>query len=216
MATRLQFPRGGAFSFARQFSPGGVALDLTSSTLVAYLKAHRDDADGDALASLSISTLVAAAGTVTVAVTAAQTASLWRGQEYFWQARATVSGSVYAPESCQGAVVLTPLDPVLALHLSEADEVLVPAAADAPVLTATVMPFPAIVGLTGGGSTKLDGIATTALAAGTTVLLSYGRLPQTWQLFAGTDAEAPTATPAIVRPDDYHASTNAKVWVQLM
>jgi hypothetical protein len=33
---------------------------------------------------------------------------------------------------------------------------------------------------------------------------------QAWQLMAGTDAE--DAPGGIVRPDDYNASTNAKVW----
>lgn len=77
-----------------------------------------------------------------------------------------------------------------------------------------IIPLPSIASLTGGGATALDGVTTTDKPAGYTVLLSYGRIPQTWQLFAGTDAENTSATPAIVRPDDYGAS-NLKVWVQL-
>lgn len=72
-----------------------------------------------------------------------------------------------------------------------------------------------ITSLTGGGATALDGQATAygALPTGYTVLLSYGRVGQTWQLIAGTDAEDPSN--GIVRPDDYNASSNARIWVQL-
>lgn len=88
-----------------------------------------------------------------------------------------------------------------------------------PTLTAgTVTPIPGITSLTGGGTTALDGLVTGAsaspsIATGATVLLSYGRVGQTWQLIAGTDAEAPSA--GVVRPDDYNASTNARIWIQL-
>lgn len=72
-----------------------------------------------------------------------------------------------------------------------------------------------ITSLTGGGATSLDGQATAfgALPVGYTGLLSYGRVGQTWQLIAGTDAEAPTA--GVVRPDDFDLSSNALIWVQL-
>lgn len=85
-----------------------------------------------------------------------------------------------------------------------------------PLLRAAkVYPLPSITGLTGGGATKLDGIATAtgAVETGATVILSYGRVGQTWQLIAGTDAEASTA--GIVRPDDYNVSTNPRIWIQL-
>lgn len=83
------------------------------------------------------------------------------------------------------------------------------------LLASKVYPLPSITGLTGGGATKLDGITTAggAVETGATVILSYGRVGQTWQLIAGTDAEAAVA--GIVRPDDYHASTNARIWIQL-
>jgi hypothetical protein len=81
-----------------------------------------------------------------------------------------------------------------------------------------VIPLPSITSLTGGGTTALDGLttgasATPSLLTGTTVILSYGRVGQTWQLIVGTDAESPSA--GVVRPDDYNASTNARIWVQL-
>jgi hypothetical protein len=77
--------------------------------------------------------------------------------------------------------------------------------------------YPSITGLTGGGSTKLDGIATTTLAARTLVHLmreveGYQRL-ETWRLAASTAAEDEAGL--VIRPDDYHATTNAKVWFKL-
>jgi hypothetical protein len=74
-----------------------------------------------------------------------------------------------------------------------------------------------VTGLTGGGSTKLDGIPTTTLAARTLIHLmrevdGYQRL-ETWRLSASTDAEDEAGD--IIRPDDFHASTNAKVWFKL-
>lgn len=88
-----------------------------------------------------------------------------------------------------------------------------------PTLTAgCVTPIPGITSLTGGGTTALNGLVTGASAnpsivTGATVLLSYGRVGQTWQLIDGTDADAPSA--GVVRPADYNASTNARIWVQL-
>ena len=78
-----------------------------------------------------------------------------------------------------------------------------------------VVPLPLITSLIGGLATSLDGIPTAngALATDVTVLLSYGRVGQTWQLIDGTDDEAPSM--GIVRPDDYDAVTNARIWVQL-
>lgn len=67
-----------------------------------------------------------------------------------------------------------------------------------------------ITGYTGGGSTKLDGLETVNLAAGYLLVFVHptGGL-KGFQLQAGTDAEA---SPSIIRPDDYNASTNAKIW----
>lgn len=77
--------------------------------------------------------------------------------------------------------------------------------------------YPAIIGLTGGGTTKLDGIPTTTLAARTLIHLmrevdGYHRL-ETWRLASSTAAEDEAGL--VIRPDDYHATTNAKVWFQL-
>lgn len=83
------------------------------------------------------------------------------------------------------------------------------------VMVGAVVPLNDVTSLTGGGSTTLDGQVTAngAILTGTVVLLSYGRVGQFWKLIAGTDAES-VAT-GVVRPDDYHASTNARIWVQL-
>lgn len=78
-----------------------------------------------------------------------------------------------------------------------------------------VVPIPGITSLTGGGATALDGLVTASerIPTGAVVLLSYGRVGQLWQLVLGTDAE--NTSGGVVRPDDYHASTNARIWVQL-
>jgi len=69
------------------------------------------------------------------------------------------------------------------------------------------------VGLVGGGATKLDGIATVALSLPILALISHATDGiQMWELTAGTSAED-TAS-GIVRPDDYAAVTNEKIWTQ--
>jgi len=81
--------------------------------------------------------------------------------------------------------------------------------------------LPLITGLTGGGSTKLDGQTTTDVAVGFTALvlvtINSVSQPKHFRLIAGTTAENtdPTAGVLVVRPDDYHASTNAKIWVEI-
>lgn len=70
--------------------------------------------------------------------------------------------------------------------------------------------LPAVTALTGGG-TALDGVAT---AAGATVTgavreVLLGRTVYRYQLVNGADAEA---VPDVVRPDDYNAGSNNRVW----
>lgn len=69
----------------------------------------------------------------------------------------------------------------------------------------------AITALTGGGAGKLDGIATVGLALSPVPfrMFSLGGAVQAYILRAGVDAEA---SPSIIRPDDFDAGTNAKVW----
>lgn len=67
-----------------------------------------------------------------------------------------------------------------------------------------------ITGYTGGGATNLDGLPTVNRSVPQLLAFdhaSYGG--KVFKLRAGTDAEA---SPAIIRPDDYNATTNAKVW----
>lgn len=82
---------------------------------------------------------------------------------------------------------------------------------------------PAILGGT-GGTTGVDSQITTiaGLAAIPTVNLTppilklwikaADKTAQIWELLAGTDATVPGS---IQRPDDYNASTNAKVWYKV-
>jgi hypothetical protein len=65
--------------------------------------------------------------------------------------------------------------------------------------------------LTGGGATSLDGVVTVGvIATGHVITTAIMGDVAEWQLQAGTDAE--NAAAGVVRPDDYHASTNARVW----
>lgn len=69
-----------------------------------------------------------------------------------------------------------------------------------------------ITGLTGGGATNLDGIAT-ANGAATTGWLAAVRNSDTtlniYRLVSGTDSES---SPDVIRPDDYATTTNERVW----
>lgn len=73
-----------------------------------------------------------------------------------------------------------------------------------------------LVGFTGGGSTKLDGIVTVGVSAGLVVVLvktSEG-VESHWRLDAGTTAESEAG--GIVRPDDYAGGTNEKIWTRIL
>jgi hypothetical protein len=77
--------------------------------------------------------------------------------------------------------------------------------------TADVQATGAITGLTGGGATNLDGIATVSLAVGLMRAIRTGtRTTHLYQLVADAAAED---SPNIILPDDYNASTNAKFWL---
>jgi len=69
----------------------------------------------------------------------------------------------------------------------------------------------AITGLTGGTSAKLDSIVTVSKGPGWLVCIAHSSsgAELIYRLEAGTTAEA---APWTIRPDDYNASTNAKVW----
>jgi hypothetical protein len=72
-----------------------------------------------------------------------------------------------------------------------------------------------ITSLDGGGGTALDGIPTGPTANPTVptdalVAIELGGSLSFYELVAGTDAES---LPDVVRPDDYAASTNERVWL---
>lgn len=73
--------------------------------------------------------------------------------------------------------------------------------------------YKAVTSKTGGGSSKLDGLSTINRAVGNQVAFQdAGDGLMFYRLVAGTDAEA---LPAVIRPDDYNGSTNAKVWKEV-
>jgi hypothetical protein len=77
----------------------------------------------------------------------------------------------------------------------------------------SVLFLPLVTGLTGGGSTKLDGVLTADTAVPQAYLISIAGAAEIWTLVAGTDAENEVG--GVVRPDDYNVSTNAKVFKRI-
>jgi len=68
---------------------------------------------------------------------------------------------------------------------------------------------PAINGLTGGGPTKLDGVPTVNLAAGTVQILYIGESLHFYKLLGDSYGEN---SPVIIVPDDYAPTVNEKAW----
>lgn len=66
-----------------------------------------------------------------------------------------------------------------------------------------------ITGLTGGGATNLDGIATVSATVGWLLALNTGSGVVLYRLKSGTTAES---SPTYIRPDDYATTTNEKYW----
>lgn len=187
-------------------------FDLTTADNLIFTAKHSlTDADGDAVfqkeLDAGISVLLSVA---TVEVNYLDTESLeGRATTLFCDLQAQMAdGSVYTVWS--GTVTFK-------ADVTRGVSPAIPIYTLSPVASATLN-RPDLLGLTGGGATNLDGVATKTGAlvlvpTGTIFMLSYGRILQMWQLIAGTDAEAPST--GVVRPDDYNASTNARIWVQL-
>lgn len=76
----------------------------------------------------------------------------------------------------------------------------------------TIQHFPSLTGLTGGTSTDLDSVATVSRSIGEVVDLTVGNDLRIYELQSGTTAES---SPGTIRPDDYAASTNEKIWTLL-
>jgi len=74
---------------------------------------------------------------------------------------------------------------------------------------ASILTLTSITGLTGGTATDLDGIVTLSQTLGATPVLEVNGISYIYRLDSGTDAES---VPIVIRPDDYAASTNEKVW----
>jgi hypothetical protein len=67
-----------------------------------------------------------------------------------------------------------------------------------------------LTGYIGGTAADLDGVSTVALPVGTIATFVHSTDDyRVFKLHAGTDAES---SPNVIRPDDYAASTNEKVW----
>ena len=115
----------------------------------------------------------------------------------------------------------------MSIELSQADEattcaftgvilkmpIATPAASTVPIYQRTA--FVPLTGYTGGAQTDLDGQATAngAIATGSIAFTTVSSIFGTWQLQAGTSAT--DVNGGIVRPVDYNASTNARVWIRI-
>jgi hypothetical protein len=80
------------------------------------------------------------------------------------------------------------------------------------LISNTIQHFPNLTGLTGGTSTDLDSILTVSRSIGEIVDLTVGNDLRIYELQSGTTAES---SPETIRPDDYAASTNEKIWTLL-
>lgn len=93
-----------------------------------------------------------------------------------------------------------------------------PANADDPdeylLKAAGIEYFPTVTSKIGGTSADLDAVPTVLVSAGKMVSFSdldaVDPVLRVYKLTAGTEAEA---SPDVIRPDDYNASTNAKYWL---
>ena len=73
--------------------------------------------------------------------------------------------------------------------------------------------LPGVTTLIGGGAASLDGVLTATVAVPQVYVLSISNSSQLWALVAGTNAE--DAAGGIVRGDDFHISSNAKVFKRI-
>ena len=72
---------------------------------------------------------------------------------------------------------------------------------------------PTLTTLTGTGANALAAIVSTTLPLNRVLGVINGGTLSFYQLQAGTSA---TASPGIIRPNDYNATTNARVWKQIL
>ncbi len=162
MATQLQLPRGTTRTYLLRFRrPDGEPEDLTEATLSAYLKRSIFAADADALAELTIEVHDATAGQAVLTLAPADTAELDPLESLEWQARAALAdGRTLAHDAHLGPVVFSPCsgDPNLSGPPNDYIE-------EIATMSSFIRTLPDLVGLTGGTSTKLDGLSSVTLAA---------------------------------------------------
>lgn len=73
--------------------------------------------------------------------------------------------------------------------------------------------LPDVVGLVGGTGSDLDSIPTTTLDLGVSVaLLDEGASPDALRFYRLEASDDATDAPGVIRPTDYEATTNEKVW----
>ncbi len=72
---------------------------------------------------------------------------------------------------------------------------------------------PAITALTGTGTNALAAVVSSTLPLDRVLGIVVGGTLSFYQLQSGTNA---TASPGIIRPNDYHATTNARFWKQIL
>lgn len=209
MPLRLKFPRGSGFSFLRQFVRDGLAVDLTGATLAAFLKYSPDELDADAIAEPVVAVVDAATGLVRVTLAGADTAALPRAPEFFWQARATLSGgTILAPDAMQGPVMLQPF---LALTTPEILPELTPDSAAVAGIAAAVNTIEIRPDLTSAALHRA--LATVGHVLPWLILvLGADGIWGVWTLRARVDGETDD-TNNFRLPTDYHATTNKVIWV---
>lgn len=119
----------------------------------------------------------------------------------------------------ENGIKISELTPVTALLTT--DEIpIARSGANAALQGSALQPrlaYPEFTSLYGGASDDFDSLATVGLPVGSFALLRIdvggGILEaQIWILTASNDDDAA----GIVRPDDYHATTNAKAWLRLL
>lgn len=162
--TKLRLPPGSSRSWLLRFlRPDGAPEDLTEASFAGYLKRSVFDADADALVDLStrVSIYDATAGLAVFSILPADTADLDPFLSCEWQVRATLADTrVIAHEAHEGPFVLAPLtgSPDLAEPPNDYIEAI-------STMSSFLRILPDLLGLTGGTSTKLDGLSVATLAA---------------------------------------------------
>lgn len=84
----LELRRGAAFARTITYKVNGVTTDITGYSFAGQIRTI----DGTLAATLTVTTVNAAQGTFSIALTGATTASLMVGQVYNWDLEQTVNG----------------------------------------------------------------------------------------------------------------------------